>query len=197
MKLAGIILAGGASRRMGSPKALLDYQGETFLDRLIRLFGSTCDSVTVVLGHEPEIIRSGIKRGGEAQFVINAQHQLGQLTSLQCALRGGLDAADLFVYTPVDYPAIELATIQKLRDAVTDDDLFVIPRYMGQRGHPVMFRREVRTEFLALPANAQARDVVHRYVSRTRYIDVEDPGIMRDVDDRLAYHELLKTVQVR
>ncbi len=48
--IAGLILAGGASRRMGSPKALLRLQDETFLDRLIRLFSGVCEPVVVVVG---------------------------------------------------------------------------------------------------------------------------------------------------
>ena len=47
---AGLILAAGESRRMGSPKALLEYRGETFLDRLTRIFAAHCDPVIVVLG---------------------------------------------------------------------------------------------------------------------------------------------------
>ena len=85
MKTAAVILAGGASRRMGSPKALLPYAGETFVDRLIGVFQSVCDSVIVVLGHEADAIRSGVRR--KASFVFNPDHELGQLTSLQCGLR--------------------------------------------------------------------------------------------------------------
>ena len=51
MSIAGLILAGGASRRMGTAKALLTLRGETFLDRLIRVIGECCDPVVVVLGH--------------------------------------------------------------------------------------------------------------------------------------------------
>ena len=48
--IAGIILAAGASSRMGSPKALLDYRGETFVNRLVRVLSGVCDPVIVVLG---------------------------------------------------------------------------------------------------------------------------------------------------
>ena len=55
--IAGIILAAGASSRMGRPKALLDYRGETFLGRLIRVLGTSCDPVIVVLGYHADLIR--------------------------------------------------------------------------------------------------------------------------------------------
>ena len=49
--IAGVILAAGASSRMGSPKALLDYRGETFVGRLVRILSPVCDPVIVVLGY--------------------------------------------------------------------------------------------------------------------------------------------------
>ena len=60
MAIAGIILAAGASSRMGSPKALLDYRGETFIARLARVLSGACSPVIVVLGYHAEAIRSVI-----------------------------------------------------------------------------------------------------------------------------------------
>ena len=82
--IAGIILAAGASTRMGSPKALLDYRGETFVERLVRLFSRVCDPVIVALGNHPEPIRARIE--GCAEVVINPDPDRGQLSSLQTAL---------------------------------------------------------------------------------------------------------------
>ena len=82
--IAGIILAAGASSRMGTPKALLDYRGETFLDRLIRVLGAVCDPVIVVLGYHAEQIRAGVN--GRVQFVVNPTPTRGQLSSLQTGL---------------------------------------------------------------------------------------------------------------
>ena len=68
--------------------------------------------------------------------------------------------------------------------------LFVIPRLNGKRGHPVFATRAIAAELLALPPTAEARDVVHAHVDRTRYVDVEDTGIFADVDDPEAYRRL-------
>jgi hypothetical protein len=67
----GLILAAGESRRMGSPKALLEFRGETFLDRLIGLFSRRCSPVIAVLGTQHEIVRAGLRRAGEALLVQN------------------------------------------------------------------------------------------------------------------------------
>jgi CTP:molybdopterin cytidylyltransferase MocA len=68
--------------------------------------------------------------------------------------------------------------------------LFVIPSYRGHHGHPVCAACELLAEFLALPPTGQAREVVHRHIAQTQYIDVEDAGILVDVDDAAAYRRL-------
>lgn len=191
MNAAGLILAGGASRRMGAPKALLDLRGETFLDRLIRIFSAECRTVTVVLGHEPDTIRAGLRRAAEARFTINPKYELGQLSSLQCGLRETPDDVSAVLFMPVDYPGIQAETVRRIVAAFQPGDSLVIPRYEGRRGHPVLFSSHLIPEFLALPLESQARDVVHRHVTETRYLDTDDPCILRDVDDREAYAALL------
>src|SRR5262249_58550954 len=82
--IAGLILAAGESRRMGSPKALLPYRGESFLDTLTGLFRAFCDPVIVVLGAGAEDIRAAVHR--PATFVVNPQFRLGMTTSMQRGL---------------------------------------------------------------------------------------------------------------
>ena len=189
MKSAAIILAGGASRRMGTPKALLEYEGETFLDRLIGVFASAGCEVIVAVGAHAKLIQSSVRRS--ARFVINAEWELGQLSSLQCALSVLADGCDASMFMPVDCPAIAPSTPAALLDNFTPGVDFVIPRYQSRRGHPVLFDARLAAEFLALPPDASARDVVHRYVASTRYVDVADPGILRDIDEPADYAALV------
>jgi CTP:molybdopterin cytidylyltransferase MocA len=55
----------------------------------------------------------------------------------------------------------------------------------------VLARRELIPEFLALPASAQARDIIERHDSETRYVDVDDRGIIEDVDEPSDYAKLI------
>jgi len=186
--IAGIILAAGASSRMGSPKALLDYRGEMFVERLVRVLACVCDPLVVALGYHADAIRPVIEAA--AAVVINPAPERGQLSSLQTALAALPDDMEGFLFTPVDSPAVELATVERLAGEFRrrhPSTSFVIPRYRGQRGHPVFAARAIADEFLALPSTGQAREVVHRHVPRTIYIDVDDPGILVDVDDPSAY----------
>lgn len=167
---------------MGSPKALLNYRGETFLDRLIALF-EPCDKTVVVLGHDADRIRAGIAR--PATFVVNPDPERGQLSSLQCGLRAAGDAATI-LFTPVDYPAIDSDTVKRLLETGA---IFAMPRYEGRRGHPVKIGRDLAHELLA--CQTSARDVIRAH--EPSYVDVADPGIIDDIDDPVAYARLQET----
>jgi len=176
---------------MGTPKALLDYRGETFVGRLVRVLETRCNPVIVVLGFNADAIRPKIPAA--AQIVVNPDPSRGQLSSLQTALAAFPAPASGFAFIPVDSPAVSEETVAMLADAFEVREpsiLFVIPRQNGKRGHPVFATRAIATELLTLPATAEARDVVHAHVDRTRYVDVEDAGIFTDVDDPEAYRRL-------
>ena len=189
--IAGIILAAGASSRMGTPKALLDYRGETFVGRLVRVLGESCEPLIVVLGYQADVIRRQVPSG--AKVVINPDPSRGQLSSLQTGLVALPAEAAGFAFIPVDCPAVAEDTVAALARAFEQrkpETLFVIPRQSGKRGHPVFAARSVAAEFLALPPTAEAREVVHAHVGRTEYVDVDDSGIFTDVDDPEAYRQL-------
>jgi molybdenum cofactor cytidylyltransferase len=189
--IAGIILAAGASTRMGTPKALLDYQGETFVARLVRVLGSVCDQVIVVLGNQLDDIRPHVPN--RARIAINPDPDRGQLSSLQTALAEMLPEAEGFAFIPVDCPSVGEETVAGLAQAFANrrrDTLFVIPRRSGRRGHPVLAARSVADELLRLPPTGEAREVVHRHVANTEYIEVDDEGIFTDIDTPEAYQQL-------
>jgi molybdenum cofactor cytidylyltransferase len=189
--VAGLILAAGESRRMGFPKALLPYGEETFLDRLAGLFAARCSPVIVVLGAEAERIRAGGGPTGHsaATFVVNPDWARGQTTSMQCGLRAIPPHADGVLFTLVDHPAVRPDTIDALL-AGPRAALLRVPRYHRRRGHPIWFSRELIPEFLALPETGAARDVVRSHAAQTEFLDVDDPGILADIDDPHAYRGL-------
>ncbi len=194
MNITGIILCGGASRRMGQPKALLEFGGESFIDRLIGLFQGCCEKVVVVLGHDAEAIRAGSRRAASVECVVNPRYEEGQLSSLQRGLEEA-QGADAVLFTPVDYPAVRFETVRTLcaaMRAASGEQVVFILRYGGRRGHPAGFLAPLIPEFLELPPGATARDVIHRHRDRTAYLDVDDPGILCDVDDPAQYEALLR-----
>lgn len=191
-KITAIILAAGASQRMGTPKALLEYRGETFVGRLVRVFAVACDQVVVVLGNHVEEIRPFVPM--RAKVIVNPAPERGQLSSLQTALAELPDNAEGFAFIPVDCPAVAEDTVTQLALMFAErhrTTRFVIPRIGDKRGHPVFGDRGIADELLALPPTAEARTVVHAHVPNTAYLDVADAGIFADIDTPEAYKRLV------
>jgi molybdenum cofactor cytidylyltransferase len=181
---------------MGSPKALLEYRGETFVSRLIRIFSKVCERVIVVAGIHAPAIKEHV--GDSAMVVVNLDPDRGQLSSLQVALseirfpRVSRDAEG-FLFTPVDCPIVDERTVAMLADRLrTGDAPFVIPKFNGKRGHPVCARGSTIAEFLALPATDETRAIVNQHANQIEYVDVEDAGVLADIDDLAAYARLTK-----
>ena len=183
--IAGVILAAGASSRMGQPKALLEYQGEAFLRRLAGMLGEACGRVVVVLGYDAERVRTAVPE--RAVITVNPEPERGMLSSLQCGLRAAGDA-EAVLFLPVDYGAVRSETLARVAAEAGTAEI-VVPVFEGRHGHPV---RAIMQDLLVLPATAQARDVIRRHRAATRYIIVDDAGVVNDVDTPEDYRALLE-----
>jgi molybdenum cofactor cytidylyltransferase len=194
VNLAAIILAAGASRRMGSPKALLPFRGQSFLERAIELYSAYCNPVVAVIGHHAAAIRAAVAARPGVRFVENPEPDRGMLSSLQCGVAALDKGFDGFLFCPVDLPAVDPDTILKIYDGyqhTTPQPTVVIPQLDGRRGHPVLCSAVVADEFLAAPDHTQPRDVIQQHRDTTLFVDVKDPGIISDVDFPEDYQRLL------
>jgi molybdenum cofactor cytidylyltransferase len=159
--LAAVILSGGASSRMGSPKALLAYQGRPFLEHLLEVTVHPQIGVRrVVLGAHAEPIAKTIALAGD-EIVINDDWQSGQLSSIQSAIRSLPDGTDGFLLCLIDHPLISKSLVNELIEQFyATPGKIVLPVYEGRRGHPVIFPADLYQELLQAPAEKGARAVV-------------------------------------
>ncbi len=190
--IAGLILAAGESSRMGTDKALLRYQGHTFLETILEtLRDAGVERAAVVLGHHAEEIQR-VLRLDEVQVVINRDYQRGQTSSLQTGLKA-LDDAELeaIVLCLVDHPAVAAGTIRQLVAAFRQTGApVVIPTFEGARGHPTVIGRALFQELSALAPDKGANGVIRKYRPATQFVAVMDRGILLDVDDPATYRQL-------
>jgi molybdenum cofactor cytidylyltransferase len=188
VNIAGIILAAGASRRMGTSKTLLPWRYGTFLESVILAFEPPIDPLIVVIRAEEDI--PSLKRlqmGKFARYVVNPDPERGQLSSLQCGLAAARKAQH-FAFCPVDFPQVQRETVKELiRVYGNSDAQIVIPRFESRHGHPVIIGRAIADELIAEPPTGTARDVLHRHVAQTRYVTVDDPGVVADIDTPEEY----------
>ena len=176
MKLAAVLLAGGASRRMGSPKALLPIGDSNFLTRLIDIYAPHCSPIIVVFGHGAAALQEAFAQEKRVTFAVNPDPDRGQLSSLQTGL--ALTSTSL-LFQPIDYPAIRASTVAALATATAP---LAIPVHQERRGHPVRISAAIAGELLALPPTAQARDVIRAHYPEAAFIEVDDPGTITDID---------------
>lgn len=189
-QVAGLILAAGESRRMGSPKALLPYGGGPFIEIVSALLALRCNPVIAVIGAHADEIRAAQWRRPESLCLVeNPDYRTGQTSSLQTGLRAVPASCAGVLFTLVDHPAFSSATVDAL--LAPPLPLIRIPRYAGERGHPIFFRRDLIPEFLAISSSAPANQVTRAHRAETEFIDVDDSGTVADIDDPAAYRELI------
>ncbi len=191
--IAGLILAAGESSRMGIDKAALTYRGRTFLELMVQTLREiNLERIVVVLGHHAQEIQQQIKLEA-AQVVVNPDYRSGQTTSLQAGLRSLL-AVDLeaIILCLVDHPAVCAETVRRIVATSRQCGApVVIPTYQGRRGHPVLIGRQVFRELLDLPAGMGANSVLRGFLPVTQFVEVDDEGVVIDVDDPESYQRLI------
>ena len=193
--IVAVILSAGESSRMGRPKALLPIDGQTFIERIVTaLKQSGLERIVVVLGFNADEMRAKVEHL-PVEIVVNPDYQLGQLSSLQVAIRH-LESdpnCDGMMVHLVDHPYIDAALVGVMMRGFNDSKkLIVVPRYQGKRGHPVIFSRALFQELLDAPMDQGAKAVVNAHRGDTLEIDTEDSGITLDIDTPELYRRHVK-----
>lgn len=182
--LAAVILSGGASRRMGSPKALLSYQGRPFLEHLLDVTRHPKIATRrVVLGADAEPIAKEINLSAD-EIVINDEWEQGQLSSIRAALRSLPPQTDGVLLLLIDHPLISSALVGELISAFYDSRKpIVLPVYEGRRGHPVIFASTLYDELMLAPLDIGARSVVRAHSSDIQVVQTNEEGCVLNLND--------------
>ncbi len=193
--IVGIVLSAGESSRMGRPKALLPIEGQTFLERIVAALKKTqVGKIIVVLGHDAENMTREIKHL-PVEVLINSDYQLGQLSSLQTAVRHlqSDEHCDGMLVHLVDHPYIDGKLVDLMIERFYESTkLIVVPRYQGKRGHPVIFSRSLFGELLDAPIEQGAKAVVNAHAKETLEIAAGDEGVTIDIDTPDEYRHHVK-----
>jgi molybdenum cofactor cytidylyltransferase len=186
MRAVAIVTAAGSAVRFGGPKKklLVPIDGKPLLDHTIRaLLEGGAAEVIVVVGRDA---RAELERDVSAMLdarvrpVENPDPSRGMFSSIQ---EGAAQAqGDLILVMPGDMPYVSADTVRAVIAAYERRPAIVSPRYRGKRGHPVAFPSTLRDEIRAADPRATLHDVIQKHNHLRIDVEVEDRGIVRDVD---------------
>ena len=169
---------------MGSPKALLSYQGRPFLEHLLQVATHPKIGVRrVVLGAHAEPIAKEVPLHAD-EIVINDEWEKGQLSSIQAAIRSLPAGTDGILLCLIDHPLVSEALVNELIEAFyTKRALVVVPVYEGRRGHPVIFGVSLYEELLHAPIDKGARAVVWAHAGEVLVVPTSEEGCVLNLND--------------
>lgn len=180
---AVVLLSGGASSRFGGfPKAAAQVDGEPAILRMARIAHEAGfpQAVAVLGAHATPL--EGLLGPAGIRVEVNPDWAEGRTGSVQVGLRAVDPAAETLIW-PVDHPFVAAATLRRLARAAEEDAmaLWLIPSFGHRGGHPVLVRGPARAMVLDLPRSAPLRSVLPRLGPQASRIEVDDPGVVRDV----------------
>ncbi len=185
-RVAGLVLAAGAGRRYGMPKALVPYEGSLLVERAYRLVAAFCDPVFVVLGASAEEIMSRADLG-LAVVLTNPDWDTGMGSSLRTGLAAltvlpdelrGPEAVDAVLVHLVDLPGITAAAIRRVA-SYSAPDVLAVATYGGVRGHPVLLGHR---HWAGVAESATGDQGARAYLAAHEVIEIECADVADPAD---------------
>jgi molybdenum cofactor cytidylyltransferase len=191
--LAAVILSGGASRRMGSPKALLPFQGRPFLEHLLDITKHPKIGVRrVVLGAHAQPIAKEVALNPD-EVVLNEDWEKGQLSSIRAAIRSLPASTDGIMVFLIDHPLISKNLVDGLIEQFYATRApIVLPVFEGRRGHPVIFSATLYPELEKAPDQVGARSVVWAHEAELSEHITMEQGCVVNLNDPGAFARIMR-----
>ncbi len=192
-----IILAGGKSSRMGSPKGLLDFNNKSWiLEQISRFKHVKKPKVYIGLGYDNDLYFRKIEwfkkatndfyffDGVEVKVVVNPFPKRGSFSTLQAVLKEVENTKDVLVL-PIDVPLLNTKELQEL---IAVKNLITIPTSNGENGHPVKLAPPFWNELIALDVTSNEARLDYRIKcidpSNITYLSVLDTTIYQNINNR-------------
>jgi molybdenum cofactor cytidylyltransferase len=188
-RVAAVLLAAGASSRFGRLKQIEPWGDSTLLGRAADTgLASLAHPLVAVLGNQAGACRRALA-DRPVTITINPEWQSGQSSSIRAGLAALPSNISAALFLLADQPELKPETINSLIERYQRSLAPVVwPEYLGQRGNPVLFDRELFPRLMELSADVGGRALLHHHTEAAERVDVPDPGILFDIDRPEDYH---------
>ena len=180
--MVAVVPAAGRSERFGRQKLVELVDGEPLLNRTIRsLLDAGVASVVVVASPAGGLDAVPLLADPRVTQTINPDPSRGMLSSIQVGLAAAPEG-DPVLILPGDMPFVRAATVLALLARPPRPGTVIAPRLNGRRGHPLALPRPLGSDILRADAHSNLSDLLTALGVERHYVEVDDPGIVRDVD---------------
>jgi len=182
--ITAIILAAGESKRMGQPKMLLPWGKGTVISHVISIFQEAgLDETLVITGGAREQIEHTISHL-KVRTVHNNRFKEGEmLSSIQCGLQAINSQTEAVLIGLGDQPQVQAGSVRKVCEIYDEGKSnIVVPSFQMRRGHPWLVARPLWDGLLNLDSSRSPRDFLNTHRERIEYTNVDDPGVLADLD---------------
>lgn len=182
-----VILAGGFSSRAGGFKPLFKIGDSTLIERAVSPFLKICTKVIVVIGYKGEEIESIFRGNKKVKIIENENFSDGMFSSIKVGVKEV--ESKRFFLTPGDYPFIDIDICKKLMD---NEGQVVVPSFNYKKGHPILLNSSYKNDILE-SEDSSLREFLKD--KTTSYVVIEHEGILKDIDTKMDYIEVLNKVR--
>ena len=192
-KISILILAAGNSSRLGSPKQLIEFEGQTLIERITETALSISEEVLIVLGGNSELILPKLERFNNViSTIYNPDWKEGMGTSIRIGVEKLAENSDLIIILLADQPFISKVLLQNmLQSYEKTQNPIVSCTYSNTLGVPILFDKSVFFELLKLNGDKGAKSFLHLYKNRISTIDfpeaIVDIDTLEDVENLKKY----------
>jgi molybdenum cofactor cytidylyltransferase len=193
-RVAAVVLAAGQATRMGRPKVLLPWDGDTVIGAIVnRLNAADLSDIVVVTGHKSLEVEAALE-GRPVRCVYNPRYRAGEMiSSFQAGLDALSDSTAACLLVLGDQPLLSGRVIWKVLEAYARGrGSIVAPSHGSRRGHPVLFDRAYWAELMGLEAPQAPREILRQYADEVHYVPVDTHWVLRDIDTPADYQQALR-----
>lgn len=190
--ITAVVLAAGMSSRLGTPKQLLAYRGRPLICHVVQtVVDSRAGEVIVVAGAAARAVTAALA-DLPVRIVLNESYTEGQGTSVRTGVHAATEHAQpqAILFVLGDQPLLQTDTIDILIGEFYERGGIIVPRYNNTPGNPVIFAQQFFPELEQLSGDAGGRQVVKSRADAVSFVDVEDIGVVFDIDTEEDYQRL-------